>query len=121
MKTHYYLANDELVIEDIEDNSVKWKGKIGGLPIHTLLSIPDIEDCIVLLNYWENGNRFQNLLRINSTGSVVWRAMLPSDVGVDSYVRTKWQSGDLLAWSWSGFMVTIDISTGNIITQKFTK
>lgn len=121
MRTHYYLANDELVIEDMKDNTVKWKGKVDGFPIHTVLLIPDFEDCIVLLNYWGNGSRFQNLLRINSVGSIVWRAILPSDVGADAYVTAKWQSEELLAWSWSGFMATIDISTGKIITQKFTK
>lgn len=121
MKIHYYLANDELIVEDTDNNDVKWKGKPDGIAVNTLLEIPNLDDCVVLLNYWERGNRFQNLLRVTSAGAIVWRARLPSDVGVDAYVRVKWQSGQLLAWSWSGFMSTIDLSTGNIISQEFTK
>jgi len=71
IKIRYYLAHDELVVEDIERNNVLWKGKPDGFSIHTVLGIPNSDDCIVLLKYWEKGGRFQNLLRVNSDGSVV--------------------------------------------------
>ena len=44
MKIRYYLAHDELVVEDIERNNVLWKGKPDGFSIHTVLGIPNSDD-----------------------------------------------------------------------------
>ena len=119
MKFHYYLADDQLVIEDTDGSTQKWKGKPDDLTPSMVLEIPDLEDCIVLLKYWENGNRFNNLLRINSAGEVVWRAALPATRGVDAYVEASWQSDQLVGWTWSGFMETIDLDTGKILSGTF--
>ena len=121
MNSQHLVLNGELIIQNRDTETISWKGKPNGHLVVNVIEIPEEDDCIVLLEYWTNGNRFNNLLRINSNGSIIWMSELPSDTGVDAYVKANWQSGNLVAWSWSGFMVTIDHRTGKILTKEFKK
>jgi hypothetical protein len=85
--------------------------------IKTLLSIPNSDDAIVMLNHKQ---AFQNVLRCNSSGSIVWMAELPEKSG-DVYTNLDWHEKKLIAFSWSCFIVLLDIETGKILSSVFTK
>ena len=85
--------------------------------IKTLLSIPNSEDSIVMLNHQQ---AFQNVLRCSSNGSIVWVAELPEKSG-DVYTNLEWHKQKLRAFSWSCFSVTLDVETGKILSSVFTK
>jgi hypothetical protein len=121
MSISHYVLDGELVIQDPNINTITWKGKPKGYTVVSVTETPEKVDCIVLLEYWANGNRFKNLLRIDPNGSIIWEAELPSGTGVDAYVKAEWRSAQLTAWSWSGFMVTIDHEKGSILNKKFVK
>jgi hypothetical protein len=70
-----------------------------------------------MLNYKQ---AFQNVLRCNSSGSIVWVAELPEKSG-DVYTYLDWHDQKLRAGSWSCFSVILDIETGKILASVFTK
>jgi hypothetical protein len=86
------------------------------------LPIPGSSDRLLLLTGDEEPKRFENLIRSRSDGSIVWRAGLPDLPGaadVDTDVR--WRDGELHAFSWSCFDVTLDPETGRVLREVFTK
>ena len=90
------------------------------------LGIPATHDCIVLLDRRKSIG--SNLLRMGPDGSVLWRASYPL-VGLygvnrshDAYVQIRDMSGSTLrANSYSGFLDTIDLATGRVISSEFVK
>jgi outer membrane protein assembly factor BamB len=67
-------------------------------------------------------NRIQNLVFVDGDGEVRWRAKLPSNVAVDSYVAVTLDgSAQLLASTWSGHQVILDGDTGEIVDSRFSK
>ena len=85
--------------------------------IKILLSIPNSEDSIVMLNYKQ---AFQNIFRCSPNGSIVWMAELPEKSG-DVYTNLEWHEQRLRAFSWSCFSVILDVETGKILSSVFTK
>ena len=94
--------------------------------IKASLSAPNSDDSIVMLNYKQ---AFQNILRCNSSGLIVWIAELPEKSGfpkyikesADVYVHLAWDKQNLRAASASGFSVILDVETGKILSSVFTK
>src|SRR5438046_1181703 len=98
-----------------------WSGHQEGKPTVKVMPVPGSDDRVALLDHVSSDpNRpFNNLARYRRDGSVVWRAELP-DLGVDSYVDFE-LSGELKAWSWSCYRVTLDLDSGRITSRTFTK
>jgi hypothetical protein len=63
----------------------------------------------------------ENLLRIDSGGATVWAGELPDNAAWDFYVSFHWDGTELVANSWSGYRVTINVMSGRISRREFTK
>ena len=85
-----------------------------------LLPLSDGCDCLVLLDYaGSNRPTFENLLRVDRSGAIVWVAQLPDSN--DAYVDVYSSETGIEASTWSGFRVRIDITTGRMVERHFTK
>jgi hypothetical protein len=84
-------------------------------------ALPCGDDHIVLLDYYQAAQSSvrANLRRVKSTGDVVWAASTPSSC--DIFTMVDWRDGRLVAWTWEGFMITVDQETGKPIEVVFTK
>ena len=82
--------------------------------------MPGSPDEVVLLDYVDGPNVFSNLLRRRPDGSEVWRATPPGS-GTSAWVAARIEDGEVVAHSWSGFLVRMDLGTGTEIETKFTK
>lgn len=121
MRYAYEVSQQELVARESSSGATVWRGRPEGHRVWRTLSIPGEEDCLVLSEYWTKSDRpFRNLMQCRPDGSVVWRAELP-DRGVDVYVAMDWNDNRLLATSWSGWEVVVDVKTGAIVSTTFTK
>jgi hypothetical protein len=98
-----------------------WRGRPDGLPVEAVSLIEGTSDAIVLLDYMSGPKNFANLLRIDWHGTVRWRAEPPDPSGPDSYVELRWEGGELVANSWSGYRVHVDLNTGRATGRQFTK
>lgn len=80
----------------------------------------DANKCLVLLDRMANKQEvFENLLCIRRDGSVVWKAELPEQP--DAFVEFEMTDNGLHAWTWSCWMLIIDLETGKIIQREFVK
>src|ERR1051326_491873 len=111
MKWKYSLKNNELLVEDAIKGRAVWLGKPDECPVSAIIPVSNIEDCIVLLDYYfhskSDKRSLGNLVRCRPDGSVAWRAELPETF--DSYVNMAWTDQGLLATSWSGHNVLLDL------------
>lgn len=88
----------------------------------TRLDVPFSRDSIVLLN--RNIEPHSNLLRCHPDGTILWTAIFPPNIYVhveDLYTFIAWDKGKLGAYDCSGFYVTLDLKTGEILDFTFTK
>lgn len=110
-----------LVIVDSRSGQVLWHGAPLGCPVETVEYIPDSDRAVVLLDYMcgRPTGPYQNLICVDCKGEVVWCAQLPTNT--DAYVSFDLRGDELLANSWSGYRVHVDIATGQLLESKFTK
>ena len=85
--------------------------------VYAALSMPYTDDVLVMLDY---SHSFANILRCHSDGSLVWQAQLPGKAG-DVYIKMEWKDRELIAGSWFGYSVNLDIETGRILRSEFIK
>jgi outer membrane protein assembly factor BamB len=122
MKWTYSLVDDQLVVKDIITDATVWQGKPEGYPVETIVPLVNSDDCIVLYHYMSGHKRFfQNLVRCRHDGTIVWRAELPDAAIGDVYVSVGLRDGQLVANSWSCYLVVLDPETGQILSTRFTK
>lgn len=116
---NYALEAGTLIVRD--GAREVWRGRPDGLPVKAVSPIEGSDDAIVMLDYMSGPKNFANLLRIAPEGAVNWRATPPDQSGSDAYVEFRWDSGTLMANSWSGHRVQIDLSSGCVTRWEFTK
>jgi len=77
---------------------------------------------IVLLDYYKASQSkvWANLRRLKTTGEVVWAASPPRS-GDIFFTNVDYRDGRLVARTWEGFMITIDLETGKPLEALFTK
>jgi hypothetical protein len=117
----YQVSDGTLIIRDNAQRAV-WKGRPEGYALCWASSIPGSEHGLALYDYYRPRKRsgpFQNLVRVQADGSIIWRASLPT--GDDTYTAAEMDGEKLVAWSWQCYRVQIDIETGRILEQTFTK
>jgi hypothetical protein len=97
------------------------RGTYKGKPVKDALFFEHEEKCVILLDPDSSSlQRFENLFCIASDGYVVWTAPLP-DTHHDAFVAVRVSERGFIATSYSGYLLTLDRSTGCIIERKFVK
>ena len=89
--------------------------------VHVSKTLPCGDDHIVLLDYYQasQSKLWENLRRVNSAGTLVWAASAPGSS--DIFTDIAWRDGRLVAWTWEGFMITVDQETGKPGDAIFAK
>lgn len=83
------------------------------------LKVPGSADTIELLDYMHGPKVFSNLFRASANGEV-WRAR-PPGVGSDAWTEARIVGDAVIAVSWSGFEVRLDLATGKEQSRRFMK
>lgn len=98
----------------------------GGAVLMTL-RVPESEDVIVLLDPERRPDGvlawhpFHNVVRIDPSGRVKWRAeLVPHETTAKAWYGIEWDGRRLRAWTWS-YDCELDEATGTILRTKFTK
>jgi hypothetical protein len=118
---NYRVVQDDLVIEDAE-GKIHWQGKPEERPVEWAAAVPGSDDGLALYHYYRPDHPyggFENLVRVRTDGSILWHAQLPA--GDDKYVRSWLRDNKLLAYSYGGFDVEINLENGRIIAKRFSK
>src|ERR1051326_9135747 len=89
--------------------------------IVAIITIPGTSDALLLEDYWEGAKVFANLSRVREDGTVVWRADPPLPTEPDSWTQARVEGTEVAAHSWSGFLVRLDLESGQEISREFVK
>lgn len=84
------------------------------------LCVPGSSDEVVLLDYMDGPNVFANLFRRREDGTEVWRAV-PPGTGTNAWTQAQIEGDEVVAHSWSGFVVRLDLATGIERDSTFVK
>jgi hypothetical protein len=102
------------------DGSTTWSDNYRGAKVRTALPLHGGSRCIILLDPDTSEKAaFKNLFCAEQNGRLAWTAELPQTH--DAFVDIEMRSDGLHAQSWSGFDVTLNPETGQIIRQEFVK
>jgi outer membrane protein assembly factor BamB len=121
MRWAYSVNEKKLQIKDTHTQELTWEGEPDGFSVLAILPIPETDDCIVLLNFYNNTSRMKNVVRCKPDGAIAWRCKLPSSNGFDAYTSIVWTDRGLEAYSWSGFVVVLNINDGSVMSSMFVK
>src|SRR4051812_32612770 len=81
---------------------------------------------IVLYDWTSLGSGYsarniENLVRLDADGKTVWSAKLSQTGPKDFFTDMRFEGDVLVAHTWSGYLASIDVSTGDVTVHKFTK
>jgi hypothetical protein len=102
-----------------DDGSTSWSD-YEGKKVQVALPLAGGARCVILLVY--NGREkgaFKNLFCIERDGTVAWTAELPEPI--DVFVDAELHADELIAHTFSCYMITMSPETGQVIRQVFTK
>jgi hypothetical protein len=115
----FSIPNHEFTVFRAKDGAISWSGSYQGMKV-VAASLFDGARCLLLLDTATSKQEiFQNLLCVERSGKVVWRAELPDQP--DAFVKFEIAADGLYAWTWSAWMLKLDPATGKIIKQEFVK
>jgi hypothetical protein len=118
----YALDGGDLRISR-DDPPFEWRGRFDGLPVEEVQPLGDGEAALVLLEAPPGWKSVQNLLRVTSGAEIQWRGELPWGTGgADRFVEFSGSvDGDVTAWTFSCYRVTLSGESGRLLTKVFTK
>ena len=109
----------QFIVFRAEDGTINWSGSYRGMKVAAALPIDDAR-CLILLDRMASKQEiFENLLCVERSGNVVWKAELPDQP--DAFVEFEMTAQGLRAWTWSCWMLKLDLRTGKIIEREFVK
>ena len=119
----YSSVDHEVVVTDTSTGHVCWHGAPDSAPVVGLLPIPGTSDAVVLLDYMARRGSFENLVRIGPDGGIQWRAELPTDEPTEAYVEFEFDDDRVrvVARSWTGHRVALELTSGEIVERDFVK
>jgi hypothetical protein len=119
LKSNYMIKNGMLCVQEPASQRVSWEGSFEGLPVIQVLPLADEDGCLVLLDAaFAKTPTVDNLLKVGSDGSVVWKAQPRPH---DSFTRIVAMGNRVVAQTWKGLRVEIDLTTGQTKTPRFVK
>ena len=114
----FSIPGQQFTVFRAEDGAITWSGDYGGMKV--VAALPIAERCLVLLDIAASKQEvFENLLCVERSGGVVWKAELPDQP--DAFVKFEMAAEGLRAWTWSGWMLRFDPATGQALERQFVK
>ncbi len=83
--------------------------------------VPGTSDELVLIDYMAGPQVFANLFRRKTDGAEVWRAAPPVGANPDAWVDARIEGDHVVAQTWSGWTVVLDLASGMEQDRAFTK
>jgi outer membrane protein assembly factor BamB len=119
MPTEVFSIPGQFTVFRAEDGAISWSSSYRGMKVVAALPI-DGERYLILLDTAASKQEvFENLLCVERSGNVVWKAELPDQP--DAFVKFEMVVDGLRAWTWSGWMLRLDPATGKILERQFVK
>jgi hypothetical protein len=101
------------------DGSMSWSD-YRGEKVKAAVPLADGARCVILLDYSASKMAaFKNLFCVERDGTIAWTAELPETH--DRFISIQMGKDGLLAYSRSGFNVTLNATTGQAIRYEFVK
>jgi hypothetical protein len=120
MRASYTLQNGKLLIQEQPTQRTLWEGWIESVPVTNVVPLSNEDGCLVLLDYHvAKKQTFENLLKIDRDGKIIWRAQLPESHNF--FVAIRYSDDKLEANTWSGHLLEVDLQTGHAKNIRFTK
>ena len=118
----FSVLDREVVVTDLSSGSVLWAGRPLGRAVLQLVQMPDGFRAVVLLDYYGSPHDDrENLVAIDESGQILWRAELPTASSTDAFTEFELVEEGISAFSWSGHRVLIDPCTGDTLDDDFAK
>jgi len=88
-----------------------------------VVEIPGSADSLLLLDYWDGPKVYANLSRVREDGTHVWTAapQPPMPTSPDAWAQIHLDGAAVIAYSWSGWLVRLDLVTGAELSREFVK
>jgi len=103
-----------------EGGGFDWRGTYEGMKVVAAQPFEGNSRCLILLDPdASQKSYFENLLCVDASGKVLWRAQPPQSSN-DAFVAIR-MTGELYANTWSGYRVRIDLETGRTVELQFVK
>ncbi len=114
-----FSSSDGVLVSQAADGYLEWSGQHDGTTIKKAIPLERDKRCILLLDPDSNKRPvFENLVCIDQSGAIVWKARLSSKPDVLDMQMT---SGGVLASTWSGYKILLDPSSGRALKRTFVK
>lgn len=111
LMSSFTLESGKLIIRNDEAHLSPIVAGFGGVPVHKVLPLLSGNRCLVLLDPgFSRTPTFENLLCIDSTGGIAWKARLTKSH--DAFVDVLLTKAGIEARTWNGWEVAIDAATG---------
>ncbi|NLY55889.1 MAG: hypothetical protein GX058_05215 [Firmicutes bacterium] len=97
------------------------QGQVRHIRLHHWISNAILDELhqsiyVLLSNEAVVQNRLYNLVSLDYHGEIKWRGELPTGKGVpDSFVRVEFSEGEIIGYTWSGFLCKLASASGRII------
>jgi hypothetical protein len=102
------------------DGAMSWSNSYSGKEVGAALPLAGGTCCVILLDPDSSEKAaFRNLFCAERDGTIAWTAELPQTH--DAFIDVQMDADGLHAQSWSGFNVTLNATTGQVIRQDFVK
>jgi hypothetical protein len=113
------IPSQRFTVFRAKDGAVSWSGNYQGMQVVAASPIDDAR-CVILLDGAASKVKvFEYLLCVERSGKVVWKAGLPDQP--DVFVKFEMAADGLRAWTWSAWMLRLDLSTGRTVDRQFLK
>jgi len=83
------------------------------------ISVPGSEDHVIPDELTEDGWA-RRLVRRRPDGAIAWTAF-PPEPPSDWWLEARLEAGDIVARSWSSYVIRLDLETGADLSRLFTK
>jgi len=115
----YTTESGELVARDCRSGELLHKYSFE-VPIRQFIPKVEFGGCVVLLDARVSDKpTFENLFMIRADGTNIWSAKLPESH--DAFVNVVDQGATIVAHTWRGHLLEIDVATGRTMSDHFTK
>jgi hypothetical protein len=116
----YTIESGKLVARAKDLKTFLWDMSFESAKIYKLLPLDNALGCLVLLDPGSSRQpTFENLLLVNPAGEVCWKAELPKSN--DAFADVLKIGQGVVARTWTGIRVEVDLATGRTTEIGFSK